>query len=99
MPDRGSMKSLIESVDHGYLVWGCQGSHTSNTETGGFSFVASPGLLIKNGEVVGGVRGSMVSGNVTDLMKNVERVGADVVDFGSALMPSILFRNVKITTG
>ncbi|GEM_PF-1926365 len=99
MPERGSMKSLIESLDHGYLVWGCQGSHTSNTETGGFSFVASPGLLIENGEVVGGVRGAMVSGNVTDMMKNVERVGADVVDFGSALMPSILFRNVKITTG
>ena len=99
MPDRGSLKSLIESMDHGYLIWGCQGSHTSNTETGGFSFVASPGLLVENGEVVGGVRGVMVSGNVTDLMKNVERVGADVVDFGSALMPSILFRNVKMTTG
>ncbi len=98
-PGRGSLKSLIESVDHGYLVWACQGAHTSNTETGGFSFVASPGLLIEKGEVVGGVRGAMISGNVNDLMTNVERVGADVVDFGCALMPSLLFNEVKITTG
>lgn len=98
-PGKGSMKSLIESVDHGYLVWGCQGSHTSNTETGGFSFVASPGLLIEKGAVVGGVRGAMVSGNISSLMRNVERVGADVVDFGNALMPSVLFKDVKITTG
>jgi PmbA protein len=96
---RGSMASLIESVDHGYLVWSCQGAHTSNTETGGFSFVASPGLLIENGEIVGGVRGAMVSGNVSDLLANVERVGADVTDFGSALMPSVLFKDVNITTG
>lgn len=98
-PGRGSLSSLIGSVDHGYLVWSCQGAHTSNTETGGFSFVASPGLLIEKGEVVGGVRGAMISGNVDDLMTSVERVGADVVDFGGALMPSVLFKDVKITTG
>lgn len=93
------MRSLIESVDHGYLVWACQGAHTSNTETGGYSFVASPGLLIEGGEVVGGVRGAMVSGNVSELLSNVERVGADVKDFGNALMPSALFKDVKVTTG
>ena len=98
-PGKGSLNTLIESVDHGYLVWAGQGAHTSNTETGGFSFVASPGLMIEGGEVVGGVRGVMISGNINDLMMNVERVGADVVDFGGSLMPSVLFRDVKITTG
>lgn len=99
LPGKGSLSSLISSVDHGYLVWNCQGSHTSNTETGGFSFVASPGLLIEKGEVVGGIRGAMISGNVSDLLSNVEAVGADITDFGSALMPSILFKDVKVTTG
>lgn len=98
-PGRGSLDTLIGSVDHGYLVWSCQGAHTSNTETGGFSFVASPCLLIEDGEVVGGVRGAMVSGNVTDLLAQVERVGADVKDFGNALMPSVLIGGVRITTG
>lgn len=98
-PGRGSLKSLVESVDHGYLVWGCQGAHTSDTETGGFSFVASPAMLIEDGEVVGGVRGAMITGNLDELMRNVERVGADVVDFRGALMPSVLFRDVKVTTG
>ena len=98
-PGKGNMHSLIEEVDHGYLVWGGQGSHTSNQETGEFSFVASPGLLIEDGEVVGGVRGAMISGNILALMQNVERVGADVVDFGNSLMPSVLFRDVRVTTG
>ncbi len=98
-PGRGTLSSLIGSVDRGYLVWGCQGAHTSNTETGDFSFVASPGLRIERGETVGGVRGVMISGNVSDLMSNVERVGADVEDFGNALIPSVLFSNVRITTG
>lgn len=98
-PGRGSLDSLVASVDHGYLVWACQGAHTSNTETGGFSFVASPGLLIEDGEVVGGIRGAMISGGMDDLMMNAERVGADVVDFGNALMPSVLFKDVKVTTG
>lgn len=98
-PGRGNMHSLIEEVGHGYLVWGGQGSHTSNPETGEFSFVASPGLLIEDGEVVGGVREAMISGNISSLMQNVEKVGADVVDFGNSLMPSVLFRDVKVTTG
>lgn len=98
-PGRGNMHSLIEEVGHGYLVWGGQGSHTSNPETGEFSFVASPGLLIEDGEVVGGVRGAMISGNISSLLQNVEQVGGDVVDFGYSLMPSVLFRDVKVTTG
>jgi PmbA protein len=98
-PGRGDMHSLIGEVEHGYLVWSGQGTHTSNPETGEFSFVASPGLLIEKGEVVGGVRGAMISGNISALMRNVELVGADVVDFGNSLMPSVLFRDVRVTTG
>jgi PmbA protein len=96
---RGDLDSLVRQMDRGYLVWGCQGAHTANVETGDFSFVASPGLKIEHGEIVGGVSGALVSGNVMDLLGGVEMVGSDQKDFGSSLMPSMVFRDVRITTG
>jgi PmbA protein len=96
---KGDMHKLVSEVDDGYLVWDCQGSHTSSPETGAFSFVASPGLKIEGGDIVGGVQGVMVSGNIIDLLRNVGQIGADHADFGGSFVPSILFRDVSITTG
>ena len=67
--------------------------------TGDFSFVASPGLKIKNGEIIGSVQGAMVSGNVLHLLSNLQIIGNDYTDFGCSIMPSMTFRDVKITTG
>lgn len=96
---KGDLFDLVSEVDHGYLVWGCQGAHTSNTVTGDFSFVASPGLKIEGGEIVGGVKGAMISGNIIDLLKNVGTIGGDRTDFGSSFIPSMTFRDVRVTTG
>jgi len=98
-PGRGDLDSLISEVDDGYLIWGCQGGHTSDAETGDFSFVSSPCFKILRGGVVGGVRGAMVSGNIVDLLGSVVAVGADVKDFGNALVPSMLVEEVRMTSG
>ncbi len=98
-PGKGSLRDLISEVDHGYLVWGCQGAHTSNVETGDFSFVASPGFLIERGSVVGCVKGAMLSGNLLSLFSGIEKVGGDPVDFGNMVCPSLLVGGVKVTTG
>jgi PmbA protein len=98
-PGRGTMRDLVSEVDHGYLVWGCQGAHTSNVETGDFSFVASPGFLIERGAIVGCVRGAMISGNIMDLFSGIEKIGGDTMDCGNATQPSMLVGGVKITTG
>jgi len=99
VPSKLSWRELCEDVRSGYLVWACQGGHTSNLETGNFSFVANPGLMIRNGEVVGGVRGTMVSGNMVDLLGKVDLVGGDVRDLGDCLMPSMRFGDVRVYTG
>lgn len=98
-PGKGSLRDLISEVDHGYLVWGCQGAHTSNVETGDFSFVASPGFLIERGSIVGCVKGAMLSGNLLSLFSGIEKVGGDLVDFGNMVCPSLLVGGVKVTTG
>jgi len=99
VPSKLSWRELCEDVRRGYLVWACQGGHTSNMETGNFSFVASPGLMIQDGEIVGGVRGTMVSGNMVELLGKVDLVGGDVRDLGDCLMPSMRFRDVRVYTG
>jgi len=99
IPERLSWRELCEDIRRGYLVWSCQGGHTSNVETGNFSFVANPGMLVENGEVVGGVRGAMVSGNLPDLLRGADVVGGDTRDLEGCLMPSIRFRDVRVDTG
>jgi PmbA protein len=96
---KGDINDLVSEIDDGYLVWGCQGAHTSSPETGAFSFVASPCLKVETGEIVGCVQGAMLSGNIIELLQSVEKIGADITDFGCSLVPSILFRDVKVTTG
>ncbi|MBU1158816.1 MAG: TldD/PmbA family protein [Candidatus Thermoplasmatota archaeon] len=98
-PGSGMLEDLVAEVDDGYLVWSGQGVHTSNLETGDFSFVANPGLKIRKGQIVGGARGVMISGNLLELIKGISRIGADITDYGNNLMPSIRFSNVKVTTG
>lgn len=94
---RGSLEDLVSEVDHGYLAWGCQGAHTSNAETGDFSFVPSPSFLIDRGSIVGCSRGAMLSGNLLELFSGIEKVGGDQVDFGTWATPSALVRSVKVT--
>jgi PmbA protein len=96
---RGDLDSLISEVDDGLLIWGCQGGHTSDAETGDFSFVPSPCFRIRQGDIVGGIRGAMVSGNILGLLSNVSAVGADVRDYGNTLVPSMLVKDVRITSG
>ena len=97
-PGRRSLHDLVSEVDRGYLVWGCQGAHTSNVETGDFSFVASPGFLIERGAIVGCVKGAMLSGNVLEILSGIEKVGGDVTDFGNMVCPSLLVGGMKVTT-
>jgi len=99
VPERLSWRELCEDIRRGYLVWSCQGGHTSNIETGRYSFVANPGMLVEDGEIVGGVRGAMVSGNVLELLRGTDVVGGDVRDLDGCLMPSIRFRDVRVDTG
>lgn len=97
-PGKGSLKDLISEVDHGYLVWGCQGAHTSNVETGDFSFVPSPCFLIEGGVIVGCVKAAMMSGNILDIFSGIERIGGDLMDLKSTVCPSLLVGGMKITT-
>ncbi len=93
-----SLEEIIGEIEHGYLVDGFQGAHSSNPDNGNFAVVANPAFLIENGEVKGATV-FMMSGNVYELLPNLYAVSKEqkVLPFGgSMVVPSMAFENVRI---
>jgi PmbA protein len=72
-----SVKSLLDEVDEGVLVYEVLGAHTSNPASGDFS-VDSPILFkIEKGEIVYPIKSAMLSGNFPSCLKKVVAIGDD----------------------
>ena len=90
-----SPEELVGEVDEGLLVFGVQGAHSSNPESGEFSVVATPVWKIEGGSVVGAVRGVMLVGVVFDVLRNVSALGSNVRKLGQLVAPWIRVDNVR----
>lgn len=95
-PGERDIDDIISEIDHGYLITGVQGAHSSNPESGDFSVVGNPAILIENGELMGAVHGLMVSGNVFDLLKQVKEIAREPHLLQSLIAPEIVFKDVDI---
>lgn len=92
-------EELVAEVDEGLVVYGVQGAHSSNPESGEFSVVATPVWKIKGGEVVCAVRDVMLVGVFFDVLRNVSALGSNVVKRGQLVAPWIRAENVKAVGG
>ena len=88
-------EELLAEVDEGLLVYGVQGAHSSNPESGEFSVVATPVWKIEGGEVAYTVRGAMVTGVIFDVLQNVSALGSNVKKLGQLVAPWIRVDNVR----
>jgi PmbA protein len=88
-------EELVGGVDEGLLVFGVQGAHSSNPESGEFSVVATPVWKIEDGEVAGAVRGVMLTGVVFDVLRNVSGLGNNVRKLGQLVAPWIRVEDVR----
>jgi len=88
-------EELVGEVDEGLLVYGVQGAHSSNPESGEFSVVATPVWKIEGGEVAGAVRGVMLTGVVFDVLRNVSAFGNNVRQLGQLVAPWVRVENVR----
>jgi PmbA protein len=89
-------EELVAEVDDGLLVYGVQGAHSSNPESGDFSVVATPVWKIEGGEVAYAVRGAMVTGVAFDVLRNVSALGSNVKKLGQLVAPWIRVEDVKV---
>jgi PmbA protein len=97
-PGERDMEAIIKGIKHGYYIRGVQGAHSSNPESGDFSIVGNPAILIENGKMVGSVHGLMVAGNVYDLLNQVDEVAKKPHHLQSIIGPDIVFSEVSIIT-
>ena len=91
-----SQEKIISEIDEGFLIREVMGMHTANPISGDFSLGVS-GLWIKGGKVSFPVRGVVLSGNILDLFKSIERVGADLRFFGRMGSPTLLVKEMNIS--
>jgi len=95
-PGTREIEEIISEIDHGYYIQSVQGAHSSNPESGDFSVVGNPAILIENGKMVGGIDGLMISGNIFDLLKNVVEIAKTAIQLFSWVAPEIVVKEIDV---
>ena len=95
-PGFRDISAIIEEIEHGYYIRNLQGAHSSNPESGDFSVVGNPAILIEKGKLVGAVHGLMISGNIFDMLKNVKEVSRTERVLIRLIGPDIAFSDVDV---
>jgi len=88
-------EELVGEIKDGLIVYGVQGAHSSNPESGEFSVVATPVWKIENGSVAYAVRDVMLTGVFFDVLRNISALGNNIRKMGQLVAPWIKVENVK----
>ena len=97
-PGKRGIGDILSEIDRGYLVRNVQGAHSSNPESGDFSVVGNPAILIEDGEMVGAVHGLMVSGNTFDLLNRCVEAAKEPIALQGLIGPELVFEGVNVIT-
>lgn len=95
-PGKTSFAELIKQLDSGIVIDQILGSGAGMS--GDFSINVELGYRIKNGEILGRVKDTMVSGNVYTALKQIIAVGADVDWNGPCHTPSLIVDGLSVTS-
>ncbi len=95
-PGDREIEDIIKGIEHGYYIRGVQGAHSSNPESGDFSIVGNPAILIEDGKMVGAVHGLMIAGNVYDLLNQVDEIAKTPLHLQGVIGPEIIFKDVSL---
>ena len=99
--DGGSITfdDMVKGIKEGLVVEQLMGAGQGNILGGDFSGNVLLGFKIENGEIVGRVKDTMVSGNVYQLLKDIAAIGSDSKWVGGSLRtPSFCFSNVSVAS-
>ena len=89
-----SQAELIKSLNDGIIIDQILGNGADIS--GDFSFNIDLGYVVKNGQIMGRIKDSMLSGNVYQALQQVEEFGDDRQWSGSCYTPSILINPLSI---
>jgi len=91
-----TLEELIADTKLGLLVKRYSGN--IDPSSGDFSGVVKGGYLIENGKITTPLLGTMIAGNVFEMIKNISGISSDVEDLISVITPSIRFEGIKVTS-
>jgi len=79
-PGEGDRDSLLTSMENGVYLKGCLGGATDMER---FSLIAESGWTVRRGKIDRPMGPVVITGNVFDVLKNIDRVGEDIQLFGN----------------
>ncbi len=91
-----SLSEMVHAVKEGLLVEQLMGASQTNVLGGDFSGNVLLGYKIENGEVVGRVKDTVVSGNVYQALNQIEAVGSEARWVGSVFTPPIMCASLTV---
>ena len=90
-PGNTAFDDMIKDIKEGLLVDYLMGAAQGNVLGGDFSGNVLLGYKIENGEIVGRVKDTMVSGNIYKALKNITAIGSEARWVGSSLLTQPLY--------
>ena len=88
------LKAMLKKLGRGLFVTELMGQGV-NYVTGDYSRGAS-GYWVENGEIAFPVQEITIAGNLKDMFKGIEAVGADAYNYGAKTVGSILVNRMKV---
>ncbi len=89
-PGDKSFPELLKEMGEGVVVFGALGAHSGNIQNGDFSIGVGPGFVVRDGRLAGRASGTVVSGNVYDVLRRTVAVGSDKYPCGDNNPPLLL---------
>lgn len=87
---------IISETSHGILINSVIGAHTANPVSGDFSVEARNAFTIRDGSICEPIKSLMLSGNVFELLKNIDGAGFDVRAVGNIITPTVRVSNQQV---
>jgi PmbA protein len=94
-PGTQSFAELVQSMKSGIIIDQILGSGAGMS--GDFSINVELGYRVKNGEILGRIKDTMVSGNVYTALKQILAIGADIDWNGPCYTPSLIVEGLSVT--
>ncbi|MEW6708837.1 MAG: metallopeptidase TldD-related protein [Candidatus Riflebacteria bacterium] len=93
-PGTTPFADMAKQIKQGLLVNRIAGGLP--TINGDFSVLAKNSYYIEDGEVKYPVNDVFISGNILDMLRKINAISKEYINFGNALFPSISFSNIKV---
>ncbi len=94
-PGDTSFDDMVRSVKKGILLARFSGGYPS--DNGDFSGVAKNSYLIEDGEIKCPISESMISGNFAEMLKNIQAISAERIDYGFSILPWIQVSGITVS--